>query len=56
MPGLSDFMNHRRGECLLEPTFKKSVGKDKLDFSHMIDNRAFGGFFFRGINSMSIAG
>jgi hypothetical protein len=40
---------------LLEPAFKELVSEDELDLSHMINNRAFGGLFFRGINGMSIA-
>jgi hypothetical protein len=41
---------------LLKPSFKKPVSKDELDFDHMINNGAFGGLFFRGINSMSVTG
>jgi hypothetical protein len=41
---------------LLKPTFKESISEDKLDFGHMIDNRALGSFFFRGINSIGVAG
>jgi hypothetical protein len=41
---------------LLKPTFKESVSEDELDFGHMINNRAFGSLFFRGINSVGIAG
>jgi hypothetical protein len=41
---------------LLKPSFKESVSEDELDLGHMIDNRAFGSLFFRGINSVGIAG
>jgi hypothetical protein len=41
---------------LLEPTFKESVSENELDLGHMINNGTFGSLFFRGINSMGIAG
>jgi hypothetical protein len=41
---------------LLKPSFKKAVGEDELDLSHMINNRAFGSLLFRGINGVGIAG
>jgi hypothetical protein len=41
---------------LLEPTFKKLVSEDELDLGHMINNRALGGFLFRGINGMGVTG
>jgi hypothetical protein len=36
--------------------FKETVSEDELDLSHMINNRAFGGLLFRGINGVGIAG
>jgi hypothetical protein len=41
---------------LLKPTFKESISENELDLGHMINNGAFGSLFFRGINSMGIAG
>jgi hypothetical protein len=41
---------------LLKPSFNKSVSEDELDLGHMINNGAFGSLFFRGINSMGVAG
>jgi hypothetical protein len=41
---------------LLKPSFKESVSKDEFDLGHVIDNGALGGFFFRSVNGMSIAG
>jgi hypothetical protein len=41
---------------LLEPSFKETVCEDELDLGHMIDNRAFGSLFLRGVNSMGVAG
>jgi hypothetical protein len=41
---------------LLEPSFKETVSEDELDLGHMIDNRALSSLFFRGINSVGIAG
>jgi hypothetical protein len=35
--------------------FKESVSEDKFNLGHMIDNRAFGGLLFRGVNGMGIA-
>jgi hypothetical protein len=56
MSRFSDFTNHWRGESLLKPSFKKSVSEDELDLGHMIDNRALGSLFFRGVDSMGVAG
>jgi hypothetical protein len=41
---------------LLKPSFKELVSEDELNLGHMINNGAFGGLFFRGIDSMGIAG
>jgi hypothetical protein len=40
---------------LLKPSFKESVSENELDLGHMINNGAFGGLFFRGINGMGVA-
>jgi hypothetical protein len=41
---------------LLEPAFKESVSENELDLGHMVNNGTFGGLFFRGVNSVGIAG
>jgi hypothetical protein len=41
---------------LLEPSFKESIGEDKLNLGHMIDNGALGGLLFRSVNGMGVAG
>jgi hypothetical protein len=41
---------------LLKPSFKESISEDELNLGHMINNGMFGGLFFRGINSVGIAG
>jgi hypothetical protein len=36
--------------------FKESVSEDELDLGHMINDGVLGSLFFRGINSMGVAG